>query len=382
MSTSSRARGWCVTSSAESTGTPTRSGFLPDRIIHLHPTRLCNLACRHCYSESDPQQRGALDPVALCDALVVLRAEGYSAISLSGGEPLVYGPLPAIIETARRLGFRVTVISNGLLVTRRTDQLLSQLDGMAISFDGLAATHNAMRGHPDAFQRASTALRRLAAKGRSMSAAISLARDAIPELPELADHLVSLGALALHIRPVARAGRARSLAETSFYQATDHARLYLVVLALRQELPAGVHVHCDLAPAQGLWQQRDAYAGLLGNSEAARPEALPLAELVNPLVITETGVLKPIAYDFDRRFDVGSIAGLSSARLRSYKRLKLPALQSLVDRALEVLRDTHVLVDWFDHCTRIAEAQTARAGGHHRHLPIARAVISPERPPD
>ena len=374
-----------MTSSAESSdaGEAARSGFLPDRIIHLHPTRLCNLACRHCYSESDPRQRAALDPVTLCDALVVLRAEGYSAISLSGGEPLVYGPLPAVIETARRLGFRVTMISNGLLVTRRMDQLLAQLDGMAISFDGLAATHNAMRGHPDAFERACTALRRLAAKGRSVSAAISLTRDAIPELPELADHLVSLGARALQIRPVARAGRARSLADTSFCQATDHARLYLVVLALRQELPAGVHVHCDLAPAQGLWRQRDAYAGLLGGCEAMRPEDVPLAELVNPLVITETGVLKPIAYDFDGQFDVASIAGLSMERLRSYKRLQLPALQSLVGDALDGLQDIPALVDWFDHCTRLAETARTRTGARHRHLPIIdRAGISPGHSPE
>ena len=70
-----------------------RSGFLPDRIIHLHPTRLCNLACLHCYSESDPQQTAALDPAVVGDALEVLRAEGYAHVSLSGGEPLVYRPL-------------------------------------------------------------------------------------------------------------------------------------------------------------------------------------------------------------------------------------------------------------------------------------------------
>jgi hypothetical protein len=320
----------------------------------------------------------------LCDALLVLRAEGYSAISLSGGEPLVYGPLPAVIETARRLGFRVTMISNGLLVTRRTDSLISQLDGIAISFDGLAATHNALRGHPDAFERACTGLRRLADKGRPVSAAISLTRDAIPELPELADHLVSLGARALQIRPVARAGRARSLADASFCEATDHARLYLVVLALRQELPAGVHVHCDLAPAQGLWKQRDDYAGLLGSCGAAHREALPLAELVNPLVITETGVLKPIAYDFARRFDVGSIDGLSIGGLRSYKRLQLPQLQSLVGGALKTLEDTRVLVDWFDYCTRLAEnLAPARGGDVHRHLAILdRARTAPRHPPD
>jgi radical SAM family protein/4Fe-4S single cluster protein len=136
-----------VTSAAESTAAgddDSRSGFLPDRILHLHPTRLCNLACRHCYSESDPQQQDALDPVMLCNALHVLRAEGYSLISLSGGEPLVYQPLRTVIASARRLGFRITMISNGRLATRRMKPILSQLDSVAISFDG-RSLHPAQR---------------------------------------------------------------------------------------------------------------------------------------------------------------------------------------------------------------------------------------------
>ena len=179
-----------------------RSGFLPDRIIHLHPTRFCNLACVHCYSESDPQHRADLDPVILCDALELLRTEGYSVISLSGGEPLLYSPLRAVVERSRELGFRVTMITNGLLAHERLDPVLRLMDGIAISFDGLAVTHNAMRVRPDGFERASAALQRLAAQGRPVAAAISLTRDAISELPDLADHLVSLGARALQVRPV------------------------------------------------------------------------------------------------------------------------------------------------------------------------------------
>ncbi len=276
-------------------------------------------------------------------------------ISLSGGEPLLYPPLRRVVECSRELGFRVTMISNGLLATERMDPVLSLLDGMAISFDGLAASHNALRGRPDAFERACAALQRLAAMGWPVAAAISLTRDAIPELPDLADHLVSLGAQALQIRPVARAGRARSLADSSFYSANDYARLYLVVLALQQELPAAVPVHCDLAPAQGLWQQRDAYAGLLGDCEVRLGEDRPLADLVNPLVITEAGLLKPIAYDFDGRFDVASAEDLSSDRLRHYKSQLLPLLQSLVGSALSSLQDRRDMVDWFDHCTRLSE---------------------------
>ena len=151
--------------------------------------------------------------------------------------------------------------------------------------------------------------------GRPVAAAISLTRDAIPELPDLADHLVKLGACALQIRPVARAGRARSLASTSFYSANDRARLYLVALALQQELPSEVRVHCDLAPAHGLWQQREAYDGLLDFCETVDRKDPSLATLVNPLVITVSGRLRPIAYDFDKHFDVATLDDLSPTRL-------------------------------------------------------------------
>ena len=224
-----------------------------------------------------------------------------------------------------------------------------------------------MRLRSDSFERASATLQRLATQGPPIAAAISLTRDAISELPDLADHLVSLGARVLQVRPVARAGRARSLADTAFHGANDHARLYLVVLALQDELRTRVRVHCDLAPAQGLWQQRDAYAGLLGSCGTVCRDERPLADLINPLVITETGVLKPIAYDFDSRFDVGSIEGLSSERLRRHKQHGLSEFQTFVGEALSGLQGVTGLVDWFDHCTRLSTQWSRIAICHTAH---------------
>ena len=332
-----------------------RSGFLPDRIIHLHPTRLCNLACLHCYSDSGPNQRGGLDPASVTSALAMLRAEGYEAVSLSGGEPLVYHGISRVVRAAKELGFRVTMITNGLLVSGRNGQVVSELDGLAISFDGLAKTHDAVRARPGAFDRACAALRQLAGDGRPVAAAISLTRDAIPELPDLAYHLAGLGARALQIRPVARAGRARSMSPSAFGSAADRARLFLVAAALGQELAPDVRVHCDLAPARGLWRERGAYAALLAGC-GVLTAAQPLAELVNPLVITDVGRLKPIAYDFDARFDVAALEGLTPERLRRYRVERLPDFRDLVEGAVAGLEDRRELVDWFDYCTRLSEA--------------------------
>lgn len=332
-----------------------RSGFLPDRIIHLHPTRLCNLACLHCYSESGPNQRGALDSTSVTDALKVLRGEGYEAVSLSGGEPLVYREIDTVVQSAKELGFRVTMITNGLLLNSRNASVISELDGLAISFDGLAETHDAIRARAGAFDHACAALQQLAEDGRPVAAAISLTREAIPELPDLAYHLVALGARALQIRPVARAGRATSMSPGVLGGTADRARLFLVAAALGQELEPDVRVHCDLAPAQGLWRERDAYAGLLTNCDL-EASSQPLAELVNPLVISDEGRLKPIAYDFDARFDVAALEDLTPERLCHYKEERLAEFRDLVGSALASLEDRRELVDWFDFCTRLSEA--------------------------
>jgi Fe-coproporphyrin III synthase len=314
----------------------------------------------HCYSESGPNQRGGLDPAAVASALGVLRAEGYEAVSFSGGEPLVYREIGALVRSAKGLGFRVTMITNGLLVNARSGPVIAELDGIAISFDGLAETHDAVRARPGAFERACESLRRLADEGRPVAAAISLTRDAIPELPELAYELAGLGAGALQIRPVARAGRAKSMSPSAFGSAADHARLFLVAAALGQELAPDVRVHCDLAPTQGLWREREAYAALLARCDLPA-STQPLAELVNPLIITDEGRLKPIAYDFDARFDIAGLGGLTAGRLRHYKDEGLGEFRELVGRALASLEERQELVDWFDFCTRLSEAQPSRA---------------------
>jgi hypothetical protein len=162
--------------------------------------------------------------------------------------------------------------------------------------------------------------------------------------------------VALQIRPVARAGRAKSMSPSAFASAADRGRLFLGAAALGQVLAPDVRVHCDLAPSQSLWREREAYAALLPTCDVPAA-AQPLAELVNPLVITNDGRLKPIAYDFDAHFDVAALDGLTPERLRGYRDERLADFRDLVGGALASLEEKRELVDWFDFCTRLSEAQ-------------------------
>jgi Fe-coproporphyrin III synthase len=326
-----------------------RSGFLPERIVHLHVTRLCNLACAHCYSSSGPRERGALDAAELADALPRLRAEGYTQLSLSGGEPLAYRDLPKLVEHALAGGWRVTMVTNGLLASPAHDALFDRLAGIAISFDGLAERHDRMRGRRGAHAGALAALARLASRDLPVGAAVSIARDGLPELPELIERLVGHGARAVQIRPIARAGRANALERAATFRAADRARLFLVAEALRHELSARVHV--DLSPSSALWEQRDAYAALLAACrDRCAEEPCPLSDLVNPLVVTETGVLRPVTYDFDARYDLGTLAQPSRDAIADFA--------ALVGRELVALQRGFDFVDWFD---RLARASLRRS---------------------
>ncbi len=334
-----------------------RSGFLPDRIVHLHPTLTCNLACSHCYSTSGPRQRGSLDLRELSRVLPLLAAEGYQLISLSGGEPLLYPHLGQLVGLATEAGFRVSMITNGVFPRRRYEALLGRLDAIAVSFDGMEETHNAIRGQARAFRVACDTLAWLAAEGQPVAAAISVTRNAIPELPDLVEHLVALGAGAVQVRPVAMAGRARSMESEQFMTEADRSRLYLVVLALAQELEGQAHVHCDLAPARGLWRQHGDYAALLGDCEReGAPAPVPLSSLVNPLIITETGRLKPIAYDFHPDYDLGELRSASLAEFDQIRFQRVDKLRQLVGSALAALADRSGVIDWFDHLARLSEA--------------------------
>ena len=190
-----------------------------------------------------------------------------------------------------------------------------------------------------------------------MAAAISLTRDAIPELPDLADHLVEPGerARSRSVPSPALAARAR-WPRSAFDDASDRARLYLVAAALAAGAAADVRVDCDLAPAQGLWQRaRGAMRALLGGCEGLR-RGPPARRARQSARGHRHGRLKPIAYDFDARFDVASLEGLAPrepVELQGPGGFKVPLGRW---RPREPPGSAGPR-DWFDFCTRLSESQ-------------------------
>lgn len=325
-----------------------RSGFLPDRTVHLHPLRRCNLACRHCYSLSSPQAGGILSMDILAPALARLRAEGYEALSLSGGEPLLYPELPALTAHAKALGFRVVGITNGFRVTPRFDHLLEGFDGLAVSFDGMGAVHDHVRGSPRAHDAAVAALAHLRRIGKPAAASYTVSRESLADIPDFVAMAAGHGVRAVQLRPLVMAGRAVADYAGPALTPEDMTRLWLMGRALASAWDGDLAVHVDLAHARSIAGDEAAWSGMLGGGAL-------LSDIVNPVVITPDGALKPFTFDFPAAFDLGRVEDLAGGRAGGVRRAAAP-LRGMLAALLADLKRRRDFVDWFACCRDFAAA--------------------------
>lgn len=275
-------------------------------VLQVHPTRRCNLTCRHCYSDSGPGERAEL-PLPMLERLARDAAvEGYRTLSVSGGEPLMYGPLPDLLAAGKSAGMTTTVTTNGtLLEERRLRPLVGKLGLLAMSLDGVPAAHDTMRGSARAFERLSDGLSEVRAMGIPFGFVFTLTQHNVNELRWVAQFARDAGAALLQIHPLELVGRAATELSTAEPDARERGWAWIEALGLQAMHRESLAIQLDLASADSL--SADPRLGF-----AAWPEGdvttLPLAELVNPLVLEADATLVPLTYGFPRRLALGSLA--------------------------------------------------------------------------
>lgn len=344
-----------------------RSGFLPARVVHVHPTRACNLSCGHCYSSSSPAARGELDVESLVGGLARLRQEGYEVVSVSGGEPLVYRPLPRLVAAAAGMGYRVHMITNGILLDRRRISALAEHVGLfGVSLDGAEETHNRVRGRSDAYARALRALHLLAEAQVPFAIVFAATARSLPEIPAAFELARELGASVLHLRPLAPEGRARELDSSWALTIEDCARLHLLARLLNTVDAAGPRIQVDLVPLGELLAAR-------GQFELLHPDArvAQLSDAVNPLVIDEMGRCFPFSYGIGEALELGRLGADGTFTDFPPSRETLARIAGLLDAAFREAEDEGTpYVDWFAHLARVS--RLSAAGPAATPLPVLR----------
>jgi MoaA/NifB/PqqE/SkfB family radical SAM enzyme len=319
------------------------------RGLQIHPTRRCNLRCQHCYSSSGPEERGALSAALLQDAITDASQEGYTLANFSGGEPLLYPALPVLLHHAHQCGMVTTVTSNGMLLDeRRLERLKGGTDVLAISLDGVPASHNRMRGSERAFEVMAGRLEAVRQSGIPFGFIFTLTQYNLDELDWVADFAMEQRARLLQIHPLEEVGRASRLLSGSRPDDVESACAYLVVSRLRKRVGDRLYVQLDFLD-RDLLRAHPEYA-FAGECPGADSEPA-LADLVSPLVIEADATVVPIGYGFARRYSLGS---LHTARLRelaaAWRREQYGAFRDLCRRVFEELTSPHDLpfTNWYE----------------------------------
>ncbi len=319
-------------------GTP-----LAEHVVQVHLTTRCNLRCAHCYSASGPDRADELDLRVVLAALERLRGEGYSQLSLSGGEPTLYKDLPELLAQAKQLGWRTSVVTNGLTVaSRRFEQSAPSMDVVAVSLDGGEATHDRLRGRDGSFRKALENLAALKTMVPVVAVATCVTRDVLAELPELHALLGSIGVDVMQLRPLAKVGRAAEMdTGTTGLSSADTIRL-AALTAYLDRAPGGPRVRCEQVRRDHLPAAIETFTIL-----QPQPDRLPFSALVNPLVIDERGDVYPFAYGLPRRYSLGNVCSLSTEELHRARSLALLPDLIRATATLAQASDCPPFVDWY-----------------------------------
>ncbi len=150
-------------------------------LVVLYLTDGCNSRCITCDIWRSPRRNMSLN---LVDEIAAATADlGVRWLLLSGGEAMQHPHWPEIARRFRDQGVYVMLLTNGLLLRKQVDEVLSSVDEVIVSLDGgTAATYNAIRG-VDAFDLVLEGMQAVRAGGLPVITRTTIQRANYHELP-------------------------------------------------------------------------------------------------------------------------------------------------------------------------------------------------------
>lgn len=162
------------------------------RSLDLFVTGRCNLKCRYCYYADEMTARKDLPTERWLALFEEVSRLGVQRVCLSGGEVFTRKDLFELIDGIVANKMRYSMLTNGTLITRDTLAAFAvgkrrlRLDSIQLSIDGSRAEiHDASRP-PQSFDRALAALRLLKEAGFPLTVRVTVNRNNIDDLPNIA----------------------------------------------------------------------------------------------------------------------------------------------------------------------------------------------------
>ncbi len=271
------------------------AGDYKPRLIFWEVTKGCNLRCIHCRATAT-ELSSPLDLPTAQGLNLIEQVSKYALpiLILSGGEPLFRADIFALARFATDRGLRVALATNGTLVTKEVARQIvdAGVRRVSISLDGAqAATHDAFRGLPGAFDAALKGFRNLQELGMSLQINMTIARHNAHELPEVLEMAKSIGADALHTFLLVPVGCGVDIAAEQMVPAEEYEQILNWFYDRSQE--GGIELKATCAPHYfRVMRQRRAAERRAASSPAgavAGPASVPDKGAIGPTEITMPG---------------------------------------------------------------------------------------------
>jgi Fe-coproporphyrin III synthase len=115
---------------------------MPILVLNVHSR--CNCRCVMC----DIWKREGVSEITAVDLerhRESLRSLSVRWVVLSGGEPLLHSDLGALCRFLRELDIRITLLTTGLLLAKRSSDIAELFDDVIVSLDGPPSVHDSIR---------------------------------------------------------------------------------------------------------------------------------------------------------------------------------------------------------------------------------------------
>jgi radical SAM protein len=185
--------------------------------VYWELTRACDLVCRHCRAEAQPERSPDELTTEECRAILheLAAAKPPPHVVLTGGDPLKRPDLLDLVREGVRLGLGVSVAPSA--TTGLTCEIVHELkaagvEAMSLSLDGSsAARHDAVRGVLGCFGWTLVAAQRITAAGIPLQINTLVTRETDRDLEDIARLVARLGATRWSLFFLIGVGRGRVL---------------------------------------------------------------------------------------------------------------------------------------------------------------------------
>jgi hopanoid biosynthesis associated radical SAM protein HpnH len=162
-------------------------------VLMLEPTHRCNLACAGCDRIRLHDEMQSPD-LSLEQCIEAVKESDAPVITVTGGEPLLYGELKPLVRELLRMKKHVYLCTNGLL----TESFIAEFDPsprLTINFhlDGLEETHDSITNRKGTFRKTIETIKMAKQRGFRVSTNTSVYKNSdIKELEQLFEMLTEM----------------------------------------------------------------------------------------------------------------------------------------------------------------------------------------------